>query len=90
MIIWYTVPEIWCLTDVILIFHFGLFFHPFTPLTAQIIKIFKNEKKTPSDIIILLLKIIIKCCTVFEILCATDGRTDGRTDDRQTGGKSDI
>ena len=26
MIIWYTVPEIWCVTDVIVIFHFGPFF----------------------------------------------------------------
>ena len=26
MIICYTVPEIWCMTDVIVIFHFGLFF----------------------------------------------------------------
>ena len=26
MIICYIVPEIWCLTDVIVIFHFGLFF----------------------------------------------------------------
>ena len=26
MIIWYTVPEIWRVTDVIFIFHFGLFF----------------------------------------------------------------
>ena len=26
MIIYYTVPEIWCMTDVIVIFHFGLFF----------------------------------------------------------------
>ena len=26
MIICYTVPEIWCVTDVIVIFHFGLFF----------------------------------------------------------------
>ena len=26
----YTVPEIWCVMDVIVIFHFGLFFCPFT------------------------------------------------------------
>ena len=26
MIISYTIPEIWCVTDVIVIFHFGLFF----------------------------------------------------------------
>ena len=26
MIICYTVPEIWCVTNVIIIYHFGLFF----------------------------------------------------------------
>ena len=26
MIIYYTVPEIWCVTDVVFVFHFGLFF----------------------------------------------------------------
>ena len=31
MIISYTVPEIWCVTDVIVTFHFGLFFTPLTP-----------------------------------------------------------
>ena len=35
MIIWYTVPEIWCVTDVIVIFHFGLFFALLPPLHAQ-------------------------------------------------------
>ena len=33
MIIYYTVPEIWCVTDVIDLFHFGLFNSP------------KNKKK---------------------------------------------
>ena len=28
MIIYYIVPETWCVTDVIVIFHFGLFFAP--------------------------------------------------------------
>ena len=51
MIICYTVPEIWCIIDVI-IFHFG-YFLPFTPLTAQKVKIKKKMKKTPGDIIIL-------------------------------------
>ena len=45
MIICCTVSEIWCMTDVIFIFHSGLFFCPFTPLTAQKIKIFKKMKK---------------------------------------------
>ena len=32
---WSTVPEIWCVTDAIVISHFGLFFFcTFTPLTA--------------------------------------------------------
>ena len=26
MIIYYTVPEIWCVTDVVFVFHFGPFF----------------------------------------------------------------
>ena len=30
MISWYTIPEIWCITDVIIISHFGLVFCPFT------------------------------------------------------------
>ena len=41
MIICYTVPEIWRVTDVIFIFQFE-YFLPFTPLTAQRIKIFKK------------------------------------------------
>ena len=28
MIIYYTVPEIWCVTDIIILFHFGLFNSP--------------------------------------------------------------
>ena len=39
MIICYAVPEILCMIDVIFIFHFGLFFCPFTPLTAKKLKI---------------------------------------------------
>ena len=38
-------------TDIIF-YHFELFFCPFTPLTAQKIKILKKMKKTPGDIII--------------------------------------
>ena len=52
MIICYTVPEIWHVTDVI-IFHFGLFFALLPTLTAQKIKIKKKRKKTPGDITIL-------------------------------------
>ena len=39
MIICYAVTEILCMIDVICIFHFGLFFCPFTPLTAKKLKI---------------------------------------------------
>ena len=45
------VPETWHVTDVIFIFHFELSL-PFYPLTAQKIKIKKNQKM-PGDIIIL-------------------------------------
>ena len=53
MIICYTVPEIWCVMDVIFIFYFGLIFCPFTTLTTQKTKTLKKWKKTPGDIIIL-------------------------------------
>ena len=50
MIICYIVPEIWRVTDVIFIFHFGLFFaQKNTSATAWKIKI----KKTPGNITIL-------------------------------------
>ena len=52
MIICYTVREIWHMTDVIVIFHFRLFFAPFTPLTAQKKQNFKKMKQMPGDIII--------------------------------------
>ena len=46
MIIGYTLPEIWHVTNIIVIFHFGLFFGaPPAPLTAQIMKISKKKKK---------------------------------------------
>ena len=44
MIICYTVLEIQCMTDVIIIFYFGLFF-VLLPPTSQKIKIFKKWKK---------------------------------------------
>ena len=45
MIICYTVAEIWDMTDVIFIFHFGLFL-PFYAPTAQKIIIKKKKGKT--------------------------------------------
>ena len=45
MIRWCMVPEIWCVTDVIVISHIGLFFTLLLPLTAQKINILKKWKK---------------------------------------------
>ena len=50
MIIDYTVLEIWHMTDVIVAFHFGLFFVPNSPKNQNLEKM---KKKTPGDIIIL-------------------------------------
>ena len=51
MIIGYTVPEIWHVTDVIIIFHFGLFW-PFDLPNTRKNENFKEMKKTPGDIIL--------------------------------------
>ena len=55
MIIYYTVPEIWCVMDAIVIFYFGLFFVLLPTLTIQKIRISKKWKKnkTTGDIITL-------------------------------------
>ena len=54
MIIYYTVPDIWLVTDVIVTFHFGLFFCHFSSVTAQKMRISKKWKKTMTgDITIL-------------------------------------
>ena len=50
MIICCTVPEIWHVTHVIVISHFG-YFLPFYRLAVREIKIFKKMKKTPRNII---------------------------------------
>ena len=45
MIIWYTVPEIWCVMHAIVIFHFGLFF-AFLPWKMKIcLKNFLEKRK---------------------------------------------
>ena len=51
----YTVPEIWCVKDVIVIIHFGLFFALLPPPPPNSLKNqnFKKMKKKPGDIIIL-------------------------------------
>ena len=51
MIICYTVPEIWRVTDVIVIFHFWLFFASFPPNSPK--NQFFLKMKKPGDIIIL-------------------------------------
>ena len=51
MIICYTVPEIWHVMDIIVIFHFGLFFALLPPWKIKWKK--KKMKKTSGDIIIL-------------------------------------
>ena len=56
VIICYTVPEIWHTSDVIVIFHFGLFFAippPHPPKQPKKSKIFKKIKKMAGDNIIL-------------------------------------
>ena len=62
MIICYSVPEILCVSDVIYIFHFGLFFCPFNslplspsppPNNVPQNQKFEKMKKTPTDTIIL-------------------------------------
>ena len=70
MITWYTVPEIWHVTDVIVIFHFGLFFVKW--------KFQKKWKKhlEISSFYTCVPKILIRWCTVPEEWCMTDGRTD--------------
>ena len=45
MILCYTVPEIWLVTDTILIFHFGLFVAILLPKQPKIQKFQKNKKK---------------------------------------------
>ena len=53
MVRWHMVPEIWCLTDVIVISHFWAIFYRFTPLTAQKNQYFEKMRTTLGEIIIL-------------------------------------
>ena len=89
MIICYTVPDIWPMTDVICIFHFGLFFILLPPNSPTNQNLKKKEKKY-------LVISPLHTCTknydhmsmVPEIWCTTDrwtdvwtnGRTDGQTE----------
>ena len=82
MIICYTVPEIWYMTDVILTFHFGLFFAllPPPPPNSPKNQIFKKMKKTLkiSSFYTGVPKIMIRWCTIPEIWCTTDGWPDAQ------------
>ena len=79
MIICYTVPEIWHVTNLIVIFHFGLFLPPFTPLTAQKSKFKKMRKNLKiSSFSTCVPKTMIRWCRIPEIWCTTDGWTDRR------------
>ena len=78
-----TVPEMRCVTDIIFIFHFGLFFallRLYQPIKS---KFKKNEKKELelSSFYTSVPKIMITWWPVPEIWCVTVGRTD-----RWTGG----
>ena len=57
-------------------------FCPFTPLTAQKLKILKKWKKhmETSSFNICVPKTMIRWCTVPEKWCVTDGQMDGRKD----------
>ena len=73
MIIGYTVPEIRCVTDVI-IFHFGLFFAliPSNSLKNENINNNKKKRLEISSFYTSVPKIMIICSTVTEIWCMTD------------------
>ena len=87
MIICYTVPEMWQVTHVIVIFHFILFFALLPSSNSPKNQKSTKMKKTPREIFILHMctKIMTRCCTVPEIWCAMDGRTDIRRDGRTDG-----
>ena len=70
MTIGYTVPQIWHMTNAIVIFHFGLYFSllcPPPPPNSPKIENFKKMKKMSGDIITSVPKIMIISYTVLEI-----------------------
>ena len=82
MIISYTVPEIWHVTDVIVSFHFLAIFCPLTPQNSpKKSKFFTKSKKRLeiSSFYICVPKTMIRY-TIPKIWCMTDRWTDGRTD----------
>ena len=79
LILFYTVPEIWCVTDVTAIFYFGLFFAFLPPNQPKKIKIKKKKKSLEIlSFYTCVPKIMIRWCTVPEIWCVMDGRMDER------------
>ena len=70
----YTVPEIWYVIVVIIIFHFGLFFPLLPHWQPEKSKWKKKEKKhlEISSFYTIIPKIIIICYTVSEIRCVMD------------------
>ena len=62
---------------------FWAIFCPFTPLTAQNLKISKKMKKKHlpiSSFYTCVPKVMIRCYAVPGIWCATDGQTDGKSE----------
>ena len=69
MIICYTVPEIWCVTDVIVIFHFGIFFALFgLYLDKAVIRLQLYGNK--------LLPVVFLLCDYFMPLIQVLGKTE--------------
>ena len=79
MIIRYTVSEIWCVTDIIVSFHFGLFF-PFIAQKIKILQKWKKKTKNPGDIIILHMCNKNHDQIMYSSWDRTDGHTDQKTD----------
>ena len=81
---WCTVPEIWCVTDVIVISHFGLFFALLPPNSPKY-QNFEKMKKTQGDI-------ILHMCTknYHQMMYGSWDMVHDRLTDGQTDGKSDI
>ena len=81
LIICYTVPKIWQVTDVIVIFHFGLFFGLLSPQQPKKSKFLKKWKKHLEilSFYTCVPKIMIRWCTVPEKWCVTDGRMEKKT-----------
>ena len=84
MIICYTVPEIWHVSHVIVIFHFGLCFAPLAPPSPHPPSPPKNMKISEKWKKHLEMSSFNTCTPKMMIRwCATDGRTDGRIDRRK-------